>query len=173
MRQIINIKDEEVIIYEITDQYLFECHHSKYASANKELCLNYLNKCEFDSIMLDQTQCIFSKDWITHFETHKTDGNWIWSGDLEYYFEKYNFIWPEDHLDKIMNSNYKISKESKSIIEKRNDLGAKLYNYSHLPSRADSFKDLIVQHRKITRIKLNTIKAKNRCEAIKKNDYEN
>ncbi len=112
MRQILNIKDDEVIVYEITDQYLLECRELKISPENKKLYSDYLKKCDFESILLDQTQCIFSKDWITHFDTIKTDGDRIWSGDLEHYFEKYNFIWPEDHLCKIVDSNYQISKNS-------------------------------------------------------------
>jgi len=158
MRQILNIKDNEVIIYEITDQYLFECNKSNLSIKNKKNYLEYLNNCEFESILLDQTECIFSKKWITHFETIKTDGNWLWSGDLEHYFNRYNFIWPKNHLKKIEKSNYKISNESKKTIKLRNDLGAKLYNYSILPTGTGLFKDLIVQNRKITRIKLTTIK---------------
>ena len=158
MRQILNIKDNEVIIYEITDQYLFECNKSNLSIKNKKNYLEYLNNCEFESILLDQTECIFSKKLITHFETIKTDGNWLWSGDLEHYFNRYNFIWPKNHLKKIEKSNYKISNESKKTIKLRNDLGAKLYNYSILPAGTELFKDLIVQNRKITRIKLTTIK---------------
>ncbi|WP_435263821.1 hypothetical protein [Tenacibaculum sp. nBUS_03] len=156
MRKILNIKDDEVILYEITDQYLFDCNKSNIAIEKKKLYLDYLNNCDFESILLDQTECIFSKDLITHFETIKTDGDWLWSGDLEHYFDRFNFFWPEDHLKKIEKSNYKMTKESKIIINERNDLEAKLYNHSYLPIDSDPFQDLIVQNRRITRIKLTT-----------------
>ncbi|SEB45876.1 hypothetical protein SAMN04489761_0840 [Tenacibaculum sp. MAR_2009_124] len=152
MRQILNIKDDEVIIYEITDQYLFECHRSNKVVMNKSLYLNYLSICDFEKITLDRTQCIFSQEWITHYGTLKTDGNWLWSTDLEHYFEKYNFKWPKDHLLKITNSNYQMSKKSKSIIEERRELGHKLVSQTSSPGEVNHFKDLIIQGRKIKKM---------------------
>jgi hypothetical protein len=157
MRQIINIKNDEVIIYEITDQYLKECFKLKDNLAGKNLYLTYLKNCEFEDILLDSTKCIFSDEYIMHFLTTKTDGDWLWSADLEHYFEKYNFIWPDEHLKKITNSAYKLSENSKHILKKRIDLESELNNRVS-SIEIDSFRDLIVQNRSINVIKLSTIK---------------
>ncbi|GGG15412.1 hypothetical protein GCM10011344_14970 [Dokdonia pacifica] len=118
MREIVHIRESEVVIYEVTNKYLKECWNLKVDLANKDIYLEYLKKCEFENILLDKTQCIFSDKWISHFLTNKSDGDWLWSVDLEHYFEKYNFLWPEAHLKKMRNSNFKLSDNSKSTIKK-------------------------------------------------------
>ena len=160
MRQILHIKENEVIIYEVTDEYLHECKTSKESLPNKKEYLSYLKKTEFDSILLDRTKCIFSGKPITHYLTIKTDGDWLWSGDLEHYFEEHNFSWPKEHLRKIIDSSFELSEKSNSIFNKRIQLASELYENSLLNSGEDPFNDLIVQGRKIKQIKLTTTNPK-------------
>lgn len=158
MSQIIHIKPREVIIYEVTDQYLKECQSLKKEIKNKTLYLQYFENCEYENIVLDKSQCIFSGKWITHNMTKKSDGDWLWTADLEHYFEHYNFLWPEEHQNKIQLSNFELSEDSKLILKKRYDLGAILYKNASHPSDVNPFNDLIIQNKVIKKIKLTSLK---------------
>ncbi len=62
--------------------------------------------------MLDTTECIICNKEIYHDGTLITDGNWVWSSDLNHYFKNHNFIFPKDFLKSIRYKNHETSKIS-------------------------------------------------------------
>ncbi len=81
--------------------------------------INFLNKSEYLSITLDLTESLFSDGNIEHFYTLRTDGFWIWSGDLKHYTEKNYFIWPKEFVNHIASiKEIDISQERFEMIEK-------------------------------------------------------
>ena len=75
------------------------------------LIKDYVNDSEKLAVFLDLTKSLFSSDYITHYRTLETDGNFIWSSDLNIYTKDYNFIWP----NKIVNQIYSLSEKEKKV----------------------------------------------------------
>lgn len=115
MRIIIDIKKKDFELLEVTDSNLKEYKIKNFYIEDKKEILKYMKKSEYLSILLDCTKCIFTGENIEHFETHLTDGNWIWSADIVYYIEKYNYILPLKFLSDIRQNNYKTHKLADEI----------------------------------------------------------
>jgi hypothetical protein len=79
MRIIIDIRKEPFKLFEITDNNLKDDKLKNFCIKDKIRIIKYMKKSEHLSILLDCTNCIFTGENIEHFDTHKTDGKWIWS----------------------------------------------------------------------------------------------
>lgn len=129
MRILIDIQKEPFNLLEFTDSDLKEYEAKNFNIQDKAKILKYMRKSEYLSILLDCTKCIFTGEIIEHFDTHKTDGKWIWSADIIHYIEKHNFVLPLDFLSDIRLNNYKTYKLTDEIYE---NLVKKTYNKGNL-----------------------------------------
>ena len=126
---IIDIKKQPFKLLEVTDSNLKEDTVKNFNIEDKKEIIKYMRKSEYLSILLDCTYCIFTGEVIEHFDTHQTDGKWIWSADIIHYIEKYNFILPIDFLSDIRQNDYKIYKLTDEIYK---SLHEKIYNKGNL-----------------------------------------
>lgn len=115
MRIIIDIKKKNFELLEVTDGNLKEDSMKSFCIEDKKEIIRYMKNSEYLSILLDYTTCIFTGKNIEHFETHLTDGNWIWSADIIHYFEKHNYILPLNFLSDIRQKHYKTHKLTDEI----------------------------------------------------------
>lgn len=129
MRILINIQKEPFELQEFTDKNLKEDKANNFTIQDKEKIIKYMRKSEYLSILLDCTHCIFTGEIIEHFDTHKTDGKWIWSVDLIHYFKKHNLVLPLDFLSDISQNDYKTYKLADDFHE---NLYKKVYNKGNL-----------------------------------------
>jgi len=111
-RFIVNI--DENLILEIDNSELSRCRDLQLEIHEKDKILLFLDSSAYLSQCLDLTPCIFSTKNIEHSQTLRTDGNWIWSGDLFHYTKEYYFQWPIDFV-----KNAIASKNDKNISEER------------------------------------------------------
>jgi hypothetical protein len=129
MRVLIDIQKEPFKLLEFTDYDLKKDEVKNFQIQDKEKIIEYMRKSEYLSILLDSTNCIFTGEIIEHFDTHKTDGKWIWSADIIHYIEKHNFILPLDFLSDIRQNDYKTYKLTDEIYK---NLHEKIYTKGYL-----------------------------------------
>jgi|GEM_PF-3705608 len=115
-RIIADIRLNEIKVYIVSDEYIRTCY-SKTKNDVKKNLIEYLNGGAFINILLNSTKSIFNNnDSITSNETLLSDGNWIWSGDLNYYTENYDFKWPKEFFETIKANCYEIEQMDKYLI---------------------------------------------------------
>lgn len=113
-RFIINIEKEEER-YIVSNRYLERSHRSV------EMCPefnDYVEKADLIKMILDETQCVFSKELISHYETYVSDGEWIWSTDLIHYSKKHGFVWPQSFIDSLRNKEFKLERVKRENVIK-------------------------------------------------------
>ncbi|CAL2085908.1 protein of unknown function [Tenacibaculum sp. 190524A02b] len=103
LRYIVNIKDRKKYVLN-NEKLKDKCNIEKNQMKDNNRLINHLEKAEFLNIVLDKSVCIFSGEYINHYQTIRTDGLWVWSSDLLHYTKNYNFQWPKDFV-KHVNSN--------------------------------------------------------------------
>ena len=99
-RLIARINGNKITVYLVSDEYVRDCILLPAVEGNDKI-VKYLKSSFYIAILLDSTKSLFEDRQITSFETYLTDGNWIWSGDLEHYTEKYKFKWPAAFVESI------------------------------------------------------------------------
>ncbi|WP_299711557.1 hypothetical protein [uncultured Tenacibaculum sp.] len=109
IRFIVHVESKREYIYD-NNKLKQSCYPNKDIE-NKWLA-EYLDKAEYLNIVLDKSPCIFTGDYISHYQTIRTDGFWVWSSDFLHYTKNFNFIWPEDfmiHVKENLNNSNAIS----------------------------------------------------------------
>lgn len=106
MRIIINLNLSDKLYYFIDESYIERCAIVETLYFDKNKIFEYLKKSKLFIVMLDKTDCVICNKKISHYGTLITDGNWVWSSDLNHYFEKHSFIFPEDFLKSIRDKSY-------------------------------------------------------------------
>ncbi|MCL9807669.1 hypothetical protein NAT51_19255 [Flavobacterium amniphilum] len=112
-RIIVNLNKTVLNVYVVTDDYLKECF--EHIEPVDRGLSRYLDESGYFSILLDTNYDIFEKNTISDFRTLRTDGYWIWSADLNYYYEKFGFKWPQEFVA-FCKSN-KVSNLSDSLLD--------------------------------------------------------
>ena len=125
---ILNIKKDFLFI--INDSYIKNCYYNKKSLAyfKKKRLLKYVNNAPLLLGFLDLTDCLFSGKDIPSYETLFTDGEWIWSADLNYYSKNFYFEWPNEFIKSIANKCYKLPKLSDDELENIYDILAKKHS---------------------------------------------
>ncbi len=107
-RFLADIRTHSISLYKINDSYLQACAREQRAQdTDPTALLAYLDNGKYMSILLDRGKYIFDNQSISSNETLLSDGNWIWSADLNHYTGFHHFIWPEAFLASIQNRIYK------------------------------------------------------------------
>ncbi|PSK93098.1 hypothetical protein [Taibaiella chishuiensis] len=131
-RFLADIQTHEIPLYQITDTYLQAC---AVRETRRDIDLSalqaYLDKACYIEILLDLGKCIFDNQSITSNETLLTDGNWIWSGDLNHYSLLHHFAWPEAFITSVQKRSYKpkriTGRQKNEIAHLANEISRKVY----------------------------------------------
>jgi hypothetical protein len=116
IRFIADLRKEEIVVYSISNDFIKKCDSDE-LFFNSERLDNYLETAVKICILLDSTKSIFEDISITSNETFLSDGDWIWSGDLNYYSKHHHFLWPEKFLLSVINKSYELKELSNHKIE--------------------------------------------------------
>ncbi len=81
--------------------------------------LDFFKESDYISIVIDSTNCLFDETKITHTKTLKTNGDWVWSADIEHYVEFHDFVLPKDFIESVtVNKKAELSiKQEQKIIQ--------------------------------------------------------
>jgi hypothetical protein len=97
------VSDEELRIYSLSNESLPDIK-----------VVAYIEAASYLQITIDQTHCIICNKLIDDVQTLRTDGTWIWSADLEHYYQDHHFFWPRSFLQRMKSLSYKLSPISDS-----------------------------------------------------------
>ncbi len=119
-RVLVRIRLPEIHVNAVTDEYIKECdRRAPVNSVEQDKLIAYVNNAHHAAIHLDLTESIFAGERIPHARTLLSDGEWLWSADLNHYTEKHNFVWPEEFIQSVKSKKYKmpdITEENLSVL---------------------------------------------------------
>lgn len=104
-RIIIDLRQEPCVLYEIENDYIKK-YSGKVVDHKRKIAL-FMKKATYLSILLDCTRCIFKNNRISHMKTLLTDGNFIWSADLNHYVKHHSLQLPQFFVSYMDSVNYK------------------------------------------------------------------
>lgn len=142
MRVVAKTHNTEVFVNLISDNYIKECDQ-KEIKANKESAklISYLGNAYYIIIRLNLTNSLFDGTNIESSHTLLSDGEWIWSADLNHYSEKHSFIWPNGFLESVKAKNYKMPELTETQIGflglLANDIKDKFMSENHIDWLSD------------------------------------
>jgi hypothetical protein len=102
------INTQKNILYNISDVHLEKCAQLKITRNDFNKILQYISRPDAIQILLDRTKCILCNTHVSHFETLFTNRIWIWSADLNHYFEKHFFQFPDEFYKYAQLVNYQM-----------------------------------------------------------------
>ena len=90
-RIILQISKKKMFI--ITDSYI-----KNNIGMEDKLVTNYISNCGQYSFFLDKLKSLFSEELIPHYWSLYTDGEWLWSADLNYYVQNFGLKLPNEFV---------------------------------------------------------------------------
>lgn len=103
--------------YLVENTYITKCKNQGKVYSSRNKLDQYLKKCFYLKVLLTETKCIFTRKYIGHYHSWRTDGAWVWSSDLEHYSKDHSFQWPKEFLDHIIRKNYVLDFEREGLFE--------------------------------------------------------